>query len=125
MGEVKVGDTVRATLGVNVLVGEVVFVSRPNGSPSTDPVSIVVGATNSEIDVWLSDGWQFEVIRALPTGVGAVVRRSDGVVFLRIFTDDDTSCRWIKSGNRWSLWDDEEVVEGGFEVMFEGVESDG
>ena len=61
------------------------------------------------------------------------MRRADGVVFVRgfmhnvvsSFGGDGADRYWMDVGNRWALWNDSEVAEGGFEVMFEGVESDG
>lgn len=108
-----VGDRVRATLGENVLVGIVEYADRAfaevrvNDSPSPFPL-------------YLSLGWQFEQVVEVPTKFGAVIRRADGTVFLLAEPSSADGTDWFGAGCGWHR--PHEATEGGFTVLFEGVD---
>lgn len=112
MADFKVGDRMRATLGESVLVGEVVAL------PVADELEVNIGEKWPRyINV---NKWQIEKVSPpLPTKVGAIVRRADGDLFVR---DASPQWPWVSLDGVQSSLDGEEVSQGGFEVIFEGVD---
>ena len=113
MTDFKVGDRVRATLGENVLVGEVAAV------PVADELEVNIG---EEWPRYISPGrWQVEKMAPpLPTKFGAVVRNTKtGMVYMR--GNNGTTMPWVDSYHG-DTWADHGVSDGGFEVIFEGVD---
>ena len=106
----QVGDKVRATLGKNVIVGEVEYCA--NGG-----VEIRVGR---ELFPVLVAGWQFEQIVSVPTKFGAIIRRADGVLFVLADPRGIDDVWFANDGNRWCFR--ENATEGGFSVLFDGVD---
>ena len=109
----KVGDKVRATLGENVLVGEV------TDEYASDLIEIMV--SEDECLTLERDLWQFEQVVSVPTKFGAVIRRADGAKSV-LLDPASGSIRWISGDLNWSWLSDEEATEGGFTVLFEGVD---
>ena len=106
----KVGDKVRATLGENVLVGEVVTIAN------YELFDIALGdPRDSVVRVFDSDGWLFEQIVSVPSKFGAVIRRADG----RLFSLVAPTIWWSDLGQSRIA---SEVTEGGFTVLFDGVD---
>jgi hypothetical protein len=109
----KVGDKVRATLGENVLVGEVAEVGRTI-------VEIQMAGVPQELwTLTFSDGWQFEQIVSVPSKFGAVIRRADGEVF-QISDQNPAIRRWFGKGGKG--FSKAEATRGGFTVLFDGVD---
>lgn len=114
MGEFKVGDRVRATLGdENMLVGKAAAVDSTG-------VYIKLFDHDGGYLAWYSDGWRIEKVSPpLPTKVGAIVRRSDGELFVY---DGATRDPWMKLDGSGGGVGPAFVSEGGFEVIFDGVD---
>lgn len=118
MTDFKVGDRVRATLGENVVVGVVTAVGS---APST----IQVEPDGAGHCLWLTvpAGWHIEEVPPpLPTKVCAIVRRADGELFVR--RGGRKVLHWCPAYGILDELRDSEVSNGGFKVIFEGVESD-
>jgi hypothetical protein len=111
----KVGDKVRATLGENVLVGEVDHTNHTNHGGE---FRIVV---NGWATVWFNRSWHFEQVVDVPTKPFAVVAiDTNRAFFVRTGTDD-----WMNTYNGSSASDS--TIRGlirdeGYRVVFEGVE---
>ncbi len=115
----KVGDRVRATLGENVLVGEVEYAQE----------GVIELRCNGSLfpllyrDSWqplYRDSWQFEQVVEVPTKFGAVIRRADGVKFTLVHPDPADRV-WMRANDEDS-WSDGGALYGGFTVLFEGVD---
>ena len=115
----KVGDKVRATLGDTVIVG------RVPGTRSIDGALWRVDVAPSEdsfAQLTLEfRHWHFEQVVSVPTKFGAVIRRADGAKSV-LLDPASGSIRWISGDLNWSWLSDEEATEGGFTVLFEGVD---
>ena len=115
----KVGDNVRATLGENVLVGEV------SAEYAGDIIELLV---SEDEEVCISaEHWQFEQVVSVPTKFGAVIRRADGIMLsLADPYDTEDVCTWLTAGDgegRGIGWfSNAEATAGGFTVLFEGVD---
>ena len=107
----KVGDKVKATLGENVLVGEVI------AAYAADLIEIMV---SDEEGLTLDrDGWHFEQVMSVPTKFGAVIRRADGRKFVLAFGDEVGAPDWWNPVIGWVTT--ETAIGAGFTVLFEGV----
>ncbi len=86
----KVGDKVRATLGENVLVGEV-------AAAADNWNTLLVGPPNRRynIDIWHEDGWHIEPVLELPTLPGAVIE-CEGFTYVR--EAQVMPCPWLRIG---------------------------
>lgn len=114
----KVGDKVRATLGESVIVGKVAEIKMQKNYPTVvdvsvgphtfDTVSLIAHGSNS---------WQFEQVVSVPTKFGAVIRRADGKTLIR---DNEYAFPW--TDDKGNGFKSELAVEGGFTVLFEGVD---
>lgn len=109
----KVGDKVRATLGENVLVGDV-------SEQCADDLVEVLLAEDECLTLDLSL-WQFERVVSVPTKFGAVIRRADGVM-LSLQDAEARNNRWLAPSDGWQWCDDAEATAGGFTVLFDGVD---
>lgn len=107
----RIGDRVRATLGENVLVGTV----RDTDQDSTE---IAVSDARSWTTVWHHDGWQFEQVVELPTKIGAIIRLSDGALWVR---RNRETFPWGTIEGLFAEASDREVLIIGFTVEFEGI----
>lgn len=107
----KVGDRVRATLGENVLVGDVSYVDREG--PNVD-----LGSA-ARVPCLYVDGWQFEQVVEVPAKLGAIIRLHRGVPFLLVRVAEN---KWwsIPSGLHYTNAD--VLDQAGFTVLFEGVD---
>jgi hypothetical protein len=113
---------IRATLCDTVVVGE--------GERSEDRNGfwlIKVDTGLAEVACYDFDGWQFEVLTSLPDKVGAVVRNSrENVLYVRISDDyasDNGAYPWLTLGCiDGQVWGDDTVADGGFTVVFDGVD---
>ena len=117
----KVGDKVKATLGESVIVGKVAEITMQNNYPMV--VDVFVGPhtfDNVALIAHGSNSWQFEQVVSVPTKFGAVIRRADGELFTLIDCNDRYSLPWWNAGSTWAKESD--VTEGGFTVLFEGVD---
>ena len=103
----KVGDKVRAVLGENVLVGDVIVVRK-----SLNYAEIEVDGLGT---VSIYDDWHFEQIVSVPSKFGAVIRRADGTKFLTYGSED-----WYNEDGDYHT--PGEVTAGGFTVLFDGVD---
>jgi len=106
-----VGKKVRATWGENVLVGVFGIVDSFVVYVDVDtigPVSIV------------SHEWKFELIRELPTRKGAVIQTENGDVWVR---DGSLHLPWLDLETGGNGWCTAGEIEGGFTVLFEGVDA--
>ena len=107
----KVGDKVRATLGENVLVGEVAQLS------ASDLVELLL---SEEEEVCLSVGqWQFEQVVSVPSKFGAVIRRNEGGTF-SLTARRQKPCPWLSDKGEWVS--EGFATEGGFTILFDGVD---
>lgn len=110
---------IRATLGDTAIVG--IQMRKGNGGiPSDNYITIRVGEKRGDVDIWLNDGWTVEYIQELPTLPGAIVRGSDGTLYVR-HAQRHSEYMWIPLTASDEVWGDDTVSEGGFEVLFEGV----
>lgn len=111
----KVGDKVRATLGENVLVGEV------TGSFTDAEQEIVVAhfSKESHFVFVVSDGWHFEPFVELPTLPGAVIECED-VLWSYAGDDDRLTWRALSNGRPWAT--DTYFTGKQFIVHFAGVQ---
>lgn len=115
---------IRATLGDSVIVG----VERASGGSSQPYITIQVCEDGGNVDIWLNDGWTVEYIQELPTLPGAIVRNlspADGALYVRhCHYQGGNEYMWtnLYTANDGEVWGDDTVAEGGFEVLFEGVE---
>lgn len=107
-----VGDKVKATLGENVLVGEVI------DEYAGDLIEIVV--SEDESLTLERDAWQFEQIVTVPTKFGAVIRRADGLISFLADTFEEEGSRWWHPTLGWCT--EAHATAGGFTVLFEGVD---
>lgn len=119
----KVGDKVRATLGESVIVGKVVEITMQNNYPTV--VDVFLGPhtfDNVALIAHGSDSWQFEQVVSVPTKFGAVIRRADGVHFVRDSVSSSADVEWMKLDGsvEWDFTSD--ATAGGFTVLFEGVD---
>lgn len=113
---------IRATLGDSVIVGIQTGAARSDYSGPY--IDIKPSDVASEITIWLNDGWKLEYIQGLPTLPGAIVRGSDGTLYVRHYdkVSGDSHYMWINLDDASGMtWGDVTVAEGGFEVLFEGV----
>jgi len=112
----KVGDKVKATLGESVIVGRHTNTMHNNG------VHIAPEGSDFPVVLRISDGWHFEQVVSVPTKFGAVIRRADGVVFVRDYVDFPQSAEWMKldGSDEWEFTTG--ATAGGFTVLFEGVD---
>lgn len=116
----KVGDRVRATLGENVLVGTVQCTDQ-------DYTEVAVSDGRSWMAVWHHDGWQFEQVVEVPTKFGAVIRNNDGRLFTLADLTPTSQEPWVElleAGRRlrYEWASTATATEGGFTVLFEGVD---
>lgn len=111
---------IRATLGDSVIVGT----ERARAGNSQPYITIQVREDGENVDIWLNDGWTVEYIQELPTLPGAIVRGSDGVLYVRHSDSRGDHYMWaeLRCAYTGVVWGDDTVSEGGFEVLFEGVE---
>lgn len=109
----KVGDRVRATLGENVLVGDVTWLYE-DGDVQLDIASPDGSRYVCDMD------WQFEQVVEVPTKFGAVIRRVDGVKFVRAQGDEEGTPDWWNPDWGWAF--DGVATDGGFTIEFEGVD---
>jgi hypothetical protein len=120
---IAVGSKVRATLGSTVIEGEVTTLSENLGDGYEITVQdkpLVV------VDLWNADGWHFEELTPLPTLVGAVVRNdADGSLYVRqpVAPGVYEPYPWREIIEDGEIWGDNTVAEGGFTVLFGGVEA--
>ncbi len=110
----KVGDKVRATLGENVLVGEVTLVHIKG-----DWFDLEIPGASDGLTIYAEDGWKVEQLVSVPTKFGAVIRRADGALFSR--SSDFEKNPWIPNARQFSVGD-EFATHGGFTVLFDGVD---
>lgn len=119
---IKVGDKVKATLGESVVVGEVNHVADNYVGIDIDPIS-EGGKGSAEVMAWSIDGWNIEVIQDLPTRAGALIRNNrDGALYVRLSSDRGAAYEWADMGDIGVTWGDDTVAEGGFEILFGGVD---
>lgn len=113
----KVGDKVRATLGENVLVGEI-------WGWDTRSVGVVwelrIAGVPESIDLVSSDGWQFEQVVSVPSKFGAVIRRADGEMLTLADPAALAGRGWYSRFTDWV--GREQATAGGFTVLFDGVD---
>lgn len=114
----KVGDKVRATLGENVLVGEVLSTTGGEGFGSGLWLDIT-GLPKSD-EVFVEHGvWTVEQVVSAPSKFGAVIRRADGQLFA--FTARrQKSCPWLSPIDGWVS--DRFATDGGFTILFDGID---
>ena len=118
----KVGDKVKATLGESAIVGKVAEITMQNNYPTV--VDVFVGPHTFDTVALIAHGsnsWQFEQVVSVPTKFGAVIRRADGAKSV-LLDPASGSIRWISGDLNWSWLSDEEATDGGFTVLFEGVD---
>ena len=104
----RIGDRVRATLGENVLVG------HWGRGIILNQICLDSGHVISQ--EW--DGWQFEQVVEVPTKIGAIVRLSDGTLWVR---RDRETFPWGAIEGLFAEASDSEVLIMGFTVEFEGI----
>lgn len=112
MGEFKVGDRVRATLGdENMLVGKAAAVDSTG-------VYIKLFDHDGGYLAWYSDGWRIEKVSPpLPTKVGAIVRTAG--MNLRVLTDE---LLWYLVDGEGTPYLSGQDLAQPIEVIFDGVD---
>lgn len=117
----KVGDKVRATLGESVIVGKVAEITMQNNYPTV--VDVFVGPhtfDNVSLIAHGSNSWQFEQVVSVPTKFGTVIRRADGGIYLLAEPFGADAVEWFGQSAGWAT--ERTATEGGFTVLFEGVD---
>ena len=110
----KVGEEVRALMPEKFpLFGRVTFVNM-----NSNQVGLEFAAESWAI-LNVSDGWKFYPKAALPTRVGAIVRRADGQLFVR--EGGRGQVHWLSLDGRGENATDETAIAGGFTTEFEGL----
>ena len=121
----KEGDRVRATLGKNVLVGVVDGVSDELVAITPD---VPRDISYSLLSLRKSEGWTFEYIINLPEKIGAIVRNdSTGCSYVLAPHDSPGSPYvWLRifGKNSGAYVGPVSVTEGGYTVLFEGIDND-
>lgn len=116
----KVGDKVKATLGESVVTGVVAEITMRDGYPTV--VDVFAGPhtfDNVGLIAHGKEGWQFEQVVSVPTKFGAVIRRADGEKFV-LSSPYSFDCWYGGKELGWTRG--EHATEGGFTVLFEGVD---
>jgi hypothetical protein len=117
----KVGDKVRATMGESVVVGRVSDLLFQNGH-FVDVVLYPSETSFAQLTLSVGrNGWALEQLVSVPTKFGAVIRRADGWVFTRAYSEPlPDGAPWFHPASGFST--EAHATAGGFTVLFDGVD---